>query len=210
MKSNTRNRRTFIKNSTAFALTGWTLSSPSQTSASGPTQDTDLFIVGPKEGFSPQVGTLVSMMNWTRRITIEWVKQLSMQDLDFLVDPKANSIGALLLHIIAQEKECQVQTFKWDRAEVFNQADAIVSKLGDQTREKIKGNEVSFYMTELRTVRQKSIEEFKRRDDEWLMKIDENHPWGVPVNHYCQWFHVLEHECQHAGQISLIKNRLPN
>lgn len=199
-----------MKKSAALALTGFTASSSFGANAATPTQDTDLFIVGPKSGFTPEVGTLVSMMNWTRKITTEYVKNLDMQALDYLFDQKANSIGTLILHLITQEKECQIQTFKWDRKAVFNETYRLASKLGDDTRQKIKGKKIEFYLNELTTVRKKTIEELKNRDDQWLMKVDHDHPWGTPVNHYCQWFHVLEHECQHAGQISLIKNRLPS
>ncbi|MEM9327465.1 MAG: DinB family protein [Bacteroidota bacterium] len=201
-------RRDFIKHSTALALAGWTFSATDQVYTRNPTQDNDLFIIGPKSGFSPQVGTLVSMMNWTRKITTSTVAELSMKDLDFLIDPTANTIGALLRHTIAQEKECQIQTFAWDRAEVINETDLVAGSLGNDARQHIQGNEIEFYLEKLRSVRETSIGELKNRDDAWLMEIGHHHPWGIPVNNYCQWFHVLEHECQHVGQIALIKNRL--
>ncbi len=200
-------RRNFIKGSAALAL--GTAAAPLFAQSVKKSQPSDLFIIGPKEGFTPAIGTLVSMMNWTRKITTVWIDSLKKEELDYLMDEKANSIGALVLHIIVQEKECQVRTFSWDRAKVFDEKDKLVSKLGDNTRQSIKGNDVHYYLDALSEVREKTLSELKKRDDSWLMEVDNDHPWGNPVNNYCDWFHVVEHECQHAGQIALIKNRLP-
>jgi Protein of unknown function (DUF664) len=65
--------------------------------------DEDLNIIGPKAGYSPQIGTLVSMMTWMRTAVLRSVKGLSQKDLDYLLDSKANTIGALLLHLAATE-----------------------------------------------------------------------------------------------------------
>src|SRR5262245_22344441 len=54
-------------------------------------------VLGPREGYTPMVGTLVSMLTWMRRPVLRTVKDLSTAQLDFLLDSKANSIGALLL-----------------------------------------------------------------------------------------------------------------
>ena len=56
-------------------------------------------IVGPKEGYSPQIGTLVSMMDRMRNINHMPIRDMSVDDLDYLVDNKANSIGAMLMHL---------------------------------------------------------------------------------------------------------------
>jgi hypothetical protein len=66
-------------------------------------EDAEMFVVGPKKGYSPQIGTLVSMMGVMRWQVLNSVKGMSMKDLDFLLDEKANRIGALLLHLAAVE-----------------------------------------------------------------------------------------------------------
>ena len=58
------------------------------------------------------------------------------------------------------------------------------------------------------SVREHSLAEFRKRDDAWLMAVDEKWGWG-PTNNYCKWFHVCEHESHHAGQIDLLLKRLP-
>ena len=58
-------------------------------------------VLGPREGYTVMVGTLVSMLTWMRNVVLRTVKDLSTEQLDFLLDSKANSIGALLLHLAA-------------------------------------------------------------------------------------------------------------
>ena len=172
----------------------------------------EINMIGPKEGFSPQVGTLVSMMNWMRNVILNPVKNMTMEQLDFLFDQNSNTIGAMLLHLAATEKYYQLNTFNdmkwgsWDES-IKKQWDTPMS-LGDEGRKKIKGNKLEYYLDILKEGRERSIAEFKKRDDAWLLKADTTWPWG-PTNNYCKWFHVVEHESNHNGQIKWIKSRLP-
>jgi hypothetical protein len=137
---------------------------------------------------------------------------LSQADLDFLLDAKANTIGALLLHLVATETFYQLHTFdglawgKFPDAVTKKLGDA--SELGDAGRKNIKGHDLAYYDAELKETRAKTLAELKKRDDKWLFAIDDKWPWGR-TNNYCKWFHVTEHEANHNGQIKLIKARLP-
>ena len=78
--------------------------------------DENINIIGPKKGFSPHIGTVVSMMTWMRNAVLGSVKNLTVNQLDYLHDAKANTIGSLLLHLAALEKYYQLNTFegkKW-------------------------------------------------------------------------------------------------
>jgi uncharacterized damage-inducible protein DinB len=169
-------------------------------------------ILGPRPGYTPQVGTLVSMLTWMRPAVTRYMKDISQANLDYLFDKDANSIGALLLHLAATETYYQMNTFdgmNWGSwpDEVKQKWDAAMD-LGDAGRKTIKGHELKFYLDTLQAVREKSLAEFKKRDDAWLMSVDKTWPWG-PTNNYCKWFHVCEHESHHAGQIDLLIKRLP-
>jgi hypothetical protein len=59
--------------------------------------------VGGIVGFTPEIGTLTSMLAFTRMQVLHNVKGMSQADLDFLIDAKANTIGALLLYLAATE-----------------------------------------------------------------------------------------------------------
>jgi hypothetical protein len=232
MKNTFTGRRNFIRTATAFTgamaglsllpATSWAHTStdtPAKAAPvdisipppSGPTAN-DLNIIGPKEGYSPQIGTLVSMMAWLRPQVINSIKSLSVEQLDFLLDDKANTIGALAFHLAATDAFFHEHTFKnlawgkWDQS-VTDKFGAAMH-LGDLGRKKIKGNNADFYLNVLQETRESTLAEFKKRDDAWLMTVDEKFLWG-PTNNYCKWFHVTEHESHHLGQINLLKSRLP-
>jgi hypothetical protein len=176
-------------------------------------QQEGINIVGPKPGYSPQIGTLVSMMDWMRMIILNPVHGMSVKDLDYLIDDKANSIGAMLWHLAATERFYQIHTFEgkdwgdWDKAD--QKEWGVASGLGDKGRKEIKGNDLEFYLKKLDDVRAHTLREFAKRDDGWLMSVDQDWPWG-PTNNYCKWFHVCEHESNHNGQFKFIKSRLPS
>jgi len=81
-------------------------------------------------------------------------------------------------------------------------------ELGGPARQTIKGHSLDFYLTLLQEGREKTLTEFRKRDDDWLMAVDKGWAWG-PTNNLCKWFHVCEHESHHTGQISLLRSRAP-
>jgi uncharacterized damage-inducible protein DinB len=208
------NRRSFLKGSVALtagfpALFG-TLFLPWTAHAS----DSNLNIIGPKSGYAPQVGAFVSMLTWMREANgvINATKNLTAADLDYLIDRNANTIGALMLHLAATETYYQLNTFegkKWNTwpDSVKQQWDPAMN-LGDAGRKTIKGHDLDYYLKILQETRAKSLAEFRKRDDTWLMAVDKDWPWG-PTNNYCKWFHVCEHEAHHTGQIAFLRKRLP-
>jgi uncharacterized damage-inducible protein DinB len=202
-------RKNFIKAS--FGVTGFTLL-PAIGKSAPPTNDNQPNVIGPRDGFAPHLGTMFSMMAWMRTTVLSSVRGLSQEELDYLHDDKSNSIGSMLLHLAATERFYQIHTFdgkKWgDWPEADKNKFEIAMELGSDARTAIKGNNLSFYTDALNEVRNRTKEEFKKRNDDWLMAVDEKWFWG-PTNNYCKWFHVCEHESNHNGQIKWIKGRLP-
>jgi uncharacterized damage-inducible protein DinB len=171
----------------------------------GDVETTGLYRVAPIVGYTPQIGRLVSMMNYARRTTLDEVEGLSVERLDRLPDPRGNSVGALLLHIAAVEAWYQADTFGWPGpggAEPWE----VALDLGERSRREVRGNGVDYYLRVLGEVRSKTLEELARRDDRWL---DEETPFwgGQPANNYFKWFHVVEDEINHRGQIRLLRKR---
>jgi uncharacterized damage-inducible protein DinB len=206
-------RRDFIK-STALMTSGSLGLSiiPDASRGAGFAADDRDNVIGPRDGFTPQVGTLLSMMTWMRKVILMPVKDMTKEQLDYVHDEKSNSIGAMLLHLAATERFYQIHTLEgknWgDWSEQDKKRFDIAMNLGDEARKTIKGNNLGFYLNTLKEVRDNTITEFKKRDDKWLLSIDDKWFWG-PTNNYCKWFHVCEHESNHNGQIKYIKGRLP-
>jgi uncharacterized damage-inducible protein DinB len=171
-------------------------------------------LIGPRSGYSPQVGTIVTMLTWMELAVLGPTRELKQEDLDFLLDKNANSIGALMLHLAATEVLYQRMTFNNENFDKFP-ADydakwGAAMNLGDAGRSSIKGHDIAFYQETIRDVREKTLSEFAKRDDAWLLTPLKKPGWGGgPINQYCLWFHVCEHISHHAGQIGFLIKRLP-
>ena len=209
---NTMGRRNFIQNSAAITgLVGLTgLDHFADAKEFSLTADSD-FVIGPMEGYSTQIGTLVSMLNYNRSTIVNMVKTMSMKELDHLHDANSNTIGALILHLGATEKYYQINTF--EGRQDFNDEEkktwGSAMSLGDEGRQNIKGKDVQYYIDTITAVREKTLEELKKKDDKWLLAIDPEWSKERPLNTYWKWFHVCEHESNHRGQIAWLKSRLP-
>lgn len=200
-------RRNFLKGGVGIAIGLSSLAVlPAPTMAAE-----NAWIIGPQPGFTPEVGTLTSMLAFTREQVVHNVKGLSQQDLDFLLDAKANTIGALLLHLAATETYYQMSTFggmKWGSwSDEIKKKWDIPMNLGEPARKAIKGNSLDYYLDALNQVREKSLAEFRKRDDKWLAAVTTEENFSI--NNYAAWFHVAEHESNHDGQIKFLKSRVP-
>ena len=208
------NRRNFIKKTAALTMGAGAMagvSQPLNAMSSNKPPLTGINIVGPKEGYTPEIGTLVSMMNWMRNTMLRPVYGMSQKDLDYLHDDNSNSVGAMLMHLVATERFYQRNTFQGelhfepgDKADIMYQA---ASSLGDDGRATFKGEELDYYLDKLEACRAFSLEELAKYEDSWLEIVDTQF-WGSPTNNYCKWFHVVEHESNHNGQIKYLKSRL--
>lgn len=162
--------------------------------------------IGNVEGASPQIGAMISMLEDLKSRVESRVKNMSQYEIDHLHDEKANRIGALIMHLAAAEKYYQVFTFEgrgFNEEENEIWLDALV--LGVAARDKYKGHEVQYYLDFYNKVRDETIAELKKRDDKWF---EETQPSSEMSNHYC-WFHVMEHQSSHLGQILFLAKRIP-
>jgi uncharacterized damage-inducible protein DinB len=167
----------------------------------------NLFLIAAVPGFTPQIGQLVSMLNYVRFTTLSAVAGLSVNELDYLHDSQSNSIGALLLHIAAAEVGYQAATFEGRRlngGETQEWGAAV--ELGETARREIRGHQLEYYLRRLEQTRAKTLAELGRRDDQWLAERT-SFSSGQEVNNHFKWFHVLGHEINHRGQISWLRAR---
>ena len=161
--------------------------------------------IKPETGYTPQIGIMVDMLEDLRFRIIELTQDLDPTETDYLFDDKANSIGALLMHLVAKGSYYQVETLQgrtWTLKE--EEFGGVASGLGEKSREEVKGKPIKYYLDLWDQVREKTLEGLKAQDDEWLASNIED-----GINNHWVWFHVLEHSANHMGQIALVKNRLP-
>lgn len=169
---------------------------------------TGLYLVDKKDDLSLEFSKLVAMMEYTRITTLDEVRNLTVEQLDFLMNEEANSIGMLLEHMVAVEKAYQIDSFE---NRDFTKEDIQMLKpgleLGSLGREHIKGHPIDYYLKKLEDTRNQTIEKFKTLPDTWL--FEQSPFWyNEPANNYFKWFHVMEDELNHRGQIRIIKKAI--
>jgi uncharacterized damage-inducible protein DinB len=165
-------------------------------------------VIAPLPGFSPAVGQLVSILTWTRHATLGAVHGLTTASLDHQFDDRSNSIGALLMHIAAVEFSYTIATIEErpPTPEELAEWDAGL-ELGERGRREIKGKDLGYYISRLDAARQNLLAALAACDDEWL--YCEKHFRDQTSNNYFAWFHVIEDEIGHRGQIRWLRKRLP-
>jgi len=157
------------------------------------------------KGYSPQIGTTLSMMDDLKRRVTSSVTDLNQKETDFLLDDDANRIGAMIMHLAATEKYYQLFTFEnrgfnKEEKEKWNTA----LSLGQEGRKVLKGKPIDYYLDIWDEVRAETKRLLKTKDDTWFAaKVK-----GSSMNNHWAWYHVMEHQANHMGQIRLIAKRI--
>lgn len=159
--------------------------------------------ITPPKGYSKDIGNMVSMLDNLKQRVEYIVKDLNQEETDFLLDAKANRIGAIIYHLAATEAYYQVFTFE---KRGFNEEEKkkweVALSLGTKAREKLKGQPIQYYLDIYDAVRAKTKALLKEKDDKWFKKKQRG------MSNHWAWFHVMEHQANHMGQLALITKRL--
>ena len=157
------------------------------------------------EGYATQVGTIVSMLEDLKNRITRNVRNLDQEETDFLLDEQSNRIGALILHLAATEKIYQVMTFENRRYNTDEAAfwDTPMS-LGATGRRELKDKPIKYYLDKWAEVRAETLRQLRTKDDKWL----DSEVSGRNMNNHWAWFHVMEHQANHMGQINMLVKRM--
>jgi len=162
------------------------------------------YIIESPKGYSPQIGSMVAMLADLKGRVTASVSELTLTETDFLLDADANRIGAMIFHLAATEKYYQVLTFenrglnkaekeKWD----------VAQNLGAIARSELKGKPIKYYLNIWKKVRKETLRLLKTKDDSWFAAAIP----ATSMNNHWAWYHVMEHQANHMGQIRLIIKR---
>ena len=155
------------------------------------------------KGYSNNIGNMISMLDDLKARVERNVRNLDQNGTDFLLDEKANSAGAIIYHLAATEAYYQVYTFEnrnFNKEESQKWETAL--SLGDKARKEFKGKPIKFYLDIYDEVREKTKKLLKTKNDDWFSE-----KLGNMTNHWA-WFHVMEHQANHMGQLALITKRI--
>lgn len=161
--------------------------------------------INPLKGYSNDIGVIVAMMDDLKKRITNSVINLDQKETDFLLDKEANRIGAMIMHLAATEKYYQVYTFE---GRGFNKKEEKIwgaaMNLGGIGRKELKGKPMSFYLEQWDEIRKESKRLLKTKDDKWFAsKVGKTN-----MNNHWAWYHVMEHQSNHMGQIRLIIKRM--
>lgn len=163
----------------------------------------ECFLVGDLPEFSPGISRLVFMMDYVRRTTLDAVAGLTVDQLDARVFEEGNTIGMLLAHIAGIEESYQGVTF--DNTRPLPGLPEHV--LGESGRRVFNGHSLEWYLDRLASSRTRTLQELSWKDDGWLYQPYQ--PWGNKTwNNYFCWFHVIEDEIRHQGQIIILRKEI--
>lgn len=161
-------------------------------------------VIKPAKGYSNDIGNMVTMLDELKGRVTRIVSNMDQTGTDFLLDDKANRIGAMIMHLAATEVYYQKYTFEGrGYNEEENEKWGAALSLGDAGREQLKGQPISYYLDVWDEVRDETKRLLKEKDDKWFSK-----KVGSMNNHWA-WYHVMEHQANHMGQIRLIQSRIP-
>lgn len=161
-----------------------------------------------KQTYSDHIGILVGQLEISRTKTLKLVENLTLEELDYCPSMFTNSIGKLLKHIATTERLYQIDTFlkrEMTREEFEEMRDGLG---GIMISYPTKGHELPYYHSILEKTRQTTLNELKSKDDDWLSTVTQMRNKTYADNWY-KWFHVVEDEIFHCGQITLLKKNLP-
>ncbi|WP_299682719.1 DinB family protein [uncultured Tenacibaculum sp.] len=162
--------------------------------------------IGKENAENPQIDNMIAMLEDLKGRLERIVKNLPQEHVDHLHDDKANRFGALVMHLAAAEVYYQKYTFG---SSIFDEENPEMWKvgldLGDKAREMFKDKPMSYYLDLFDKVRAKTIEELRKRDDKWFKQVNA----GNSISNQYSWFHVMEHQSSHLGQILFLRKRLP-
>lgn len=162
--------------------------------------------IAPAKGYDHDIGNMVAMLEDLKGRIVMSTQELNLEQTDFLLDEKANRIGAMIMHLAATEAYYQVSTFE---NRVFNEEEKekwmTALTLGEDAQTEFVGKPINFYLDTWADVRANTLEQLKTKNDKWFAKKIKN----SPTNNHWAWFHVMEHQANHMGQINMLRSRLP-
>ncbi len=154
-------------------------------------------------GYSNDIGNMISMLDNLKKRVERHVVNLDQDGTDFLMDDDSNSPGAIIYHLAATEAYYQVYTFE---GRGFNAEEKMkwemALNLGDKARKEFKNKPIQYYTDLYDEVRERTKELLKTKDDKWFKKTKGN------MSMHWAWFHVMEHQANHMGQLALITKRI--
>ncbi len=164
----------------------------------------DLYVIGPRAGYAPQVGTLVAELENARHYLRGALRGIEVATLHARPRPVRNTVAELAAHLVAAEALMRAITFEGRMLDAEREAEALAALRFEA--EQPGDRDVAWYERALAESRAATLEGVRVRDDAWLDRPATF--FGRPANVRYYWLHYLQDEARHTGQIVLIRKYL--
>lgn len=149
------------------------------------------------------IKNLINQLLFVRGKTISVVENLPVESLDQRVEGGRNSIGTILRHIAAMECHNKAITFRGRMLDEEERREWYGSLPGQLALGLIHGNSIEYYLQKLENERVTTLASLAAQDDDWLFE-ETLFKYDKFVNNYFCWFHYMEDEIAHVGQIKML------
>lgn len=159
-----------------------------------------------EKNYSIKIANLIFFLQKSKSSLTNFVQKLTVEELDFEIHKNSNSIGTLLKHIAALECRISVRTFE-DRPFSVDEKNLWRGSFAGQMMEKrVRNLPIEYYIELWDKIRNNTCYQFLQKTDAWLslcpLNQIENNNKGW--DNYYYWYHLLEDQLCHFGQIKLI------
>jgi len=167
--------------------------------------------ITPVAGYSLRIGLFLAQMEDIRRVTKQYVEELTAEQLSWHPNPKVESIGTLLLHIAAVE-------FSWILEDIFKHPMGQEWEIAFPIRAgipQVSGQPVAYFLGKLDTVRSEvrsALATLTDADQERaIIPQDAGSSAQKTGGYTIRWIlhHLIDHEAHHRGQIAVMKRLSP-
>ena len=182
----------------------------SENTSAKPEPSAHIVNCGPAPGYSPGIGRYITQLTLTRRELLQQLEGLTPEQLSWHPSDDVESIGTQLLHVAAIE-------WSWVFEDIFGRPgeeysgweEALPIRLG---LPQVSGRPLEDYLATMNQVRDDAFAALRALTDDDLPKLRPEQPAEPDSGQYTIdliFFHLVEHEARHAGQVELMVRLLP-
>ena len=163
-------------------------------------------VVEALDGYTPEVGRLIWMLEATRVRLKEAVDGISLASLDWQPPDGGNRIGTLLYHIAIIEADwLYEEALAIDWPQEITDLCAYGYRDDDGRLSLVEGESLADHLARLDQIRAKVLDGFRHMDVKTFRQPRHFDPYDVTP----EWvlFHLINHESEHCGQIMDLRTR---
>lgn len=155
---------------------------------------------------NPSIDYLLGIIYDARAVTLNYIKDISTEELQWQYKPDWNSVSALLIHIYSCEEYFRIwgvedrPLLKAEQLQLFPGLE-----LGEHLPDLISDKPLRYYVSQLESSRARLLQSLKGLPMEDFTRNRKGYDQQTGCNLAWILYHMAEDEVHHRGQISIIR-----